>query len=117
MRNTHTIDASEKPLGRLAVEIAILLRGKHKPTFVPNKDDGDFVLIKNVEKIKITGKKLKDKEYIHHTGYPGGLKRIKMGDLIAEKGMAHILRRAVWGMLPTNKLRDKMIKRLKYGRS
>ena len=114
MPKTHTIDASGKPVGRLATEAAIFLRGKHKPDFAPNRDNGDFVLITNAEKSKITGKKLKNKEYIHHTGYPGGLKKATMGNLIDEKGIAYVLRKAVWGMLPKNKLRNKMIKRLKF---
>jgi len=112
MRATHTIDASGKPLGRLAVEIAILLRGKHKPTFTPNKDEGDFVVVKNVEKMKITGKKMDNKIYYHHSGYPGGLKKVPMRKIF-EKDPGEILRKTVWGMLPKNKLRSRMIKRLK----
>ena len=112
-RITHTIDATGKPLGRLAVEIAILLRGKHKPDFQPHKDMGDIVVVENVDKIKITGKKLKEKIYYHHSGYPGGLKQIPMETLF-KKDPAQVLKRAVWGMLPKNKLRRKMIKRLKF---
>lgn len=112
MYNTHTIDADGRPLGRLAVEVARLLRGKHKPSFVPYKDEGDFVIIKNIKKIKITGKKLKDKIYYHHSNYPGGFKEIPMAKLF-EKSPGEILRKAVLGMLPKNKLRPKMIKRLK----
>ncbi len=113
MRKTHTIDAANKSLGRLAVEITILLRGKHKPDFAPHKDEGDFVEVKNIGQIKITGKKMKQKEYFRHTGYPGGIKKSTMEEIIQKKGMGEILRRAVFGMLPKNKLRDKMIKRLK----
>lgn len=112
MSKTHTINADGKPLGRLAVEIAGLLRGKHKPDFMPHKDEGDFVEIKNIDKIKITGKKLKNKAYYRYTGYPGGLKKATMEQVIEQKGLAEVLRKAVWGMLPKNKLRAKMIKRL-----
>lgn len=109
----HTIDATGKVLGRLAVEIAQSLRGKDRADFVPYKDMGCNVVVENVDKIKITGKKLKDKKYIHHTGYPGGFTEITMEKLIAKKGMAEVLRRAVSGMLPKNKLRAKAMKRLK----
>lgn len=112
-RQTYTIDAANKPLGRLAVEIAILLRGKHKADFVPYKDMGNFVVVKNVDKIKITGKKLKQKIYYRHSGYPGGLSETPMEKVIAEKGFGEVLRKAVWGMLPKNKLRARQIKRLK----
>lgn len=111
-RKTHKIDASDKVFGRLAVEIAGLLRGKNKPDFAPYKDEGDFVEVKNIGRIKITGKKMKKKIYYHHTGYPGGLKEVPM-EKIFEKNPAEILRRAVYGMLPKNKLRSKQIKRLK----
>jgi len=111
-RETHIIDAKNKPLGRLAAEIATLLRGKHKPTFVPYKDSGDFVVVKNVEKIKITGKKLNDKNYYRHTGYLGGLKKTPLKEIF-ERDPDEVLRRAVFGMLPKNKLRNDQIKRLK----
>lgn len=112
-RQTHTIDATDKPLGRLATEIAIFLRGKHKPDFIPSKDMGDFVTVKNVDKIKVTGKKLKQKIYYRHSGYPGGLRQIPMETLF-KRSPEEILKRAVWGMLPKNKLRAKMIKRLQF---
>lgn len=111
-RQTHTIDATNKVLGRLATEIAVLLRGKHKPTFQPNQDMGDFVIVKNVGKVKITGKKMENKKYYHHTGYMGGLKTVPMKKIF-ERNPAEVLRRAVFGMLPTNKLRAEQIKRLK----
>jgi large subunit ribosomal protein L13 len=111
-RKTHTIDAGGKVLGRLATQIAVLLRGKHKPTFVPYKDEGDFVVVKDIKNIKITGKKLEQKKYYRHSGYPGGFKEIAMKKLFAEKP-AEVLKKAVWGMLPKNKLRKEMIKRLK----
>ena len=115
-RNTYTIDATDKPLGRLATEIAILLRGKHKPDFMPSKDMGDFVVVKNIDKIKVTGKKLKQKIYYRHSGFPGGMKEIPMETLF-KRSPKGVLQRAVWGMLPKNKLRPKQIKRLKiYGK-
>lgn len=112
MRNTYTIDATGRSLGRLAVEIATLLRGKHKRDFCPYRDEGDFVIVKNIAKIKITGKKLKKKIYYHHSGYPGGLKAIPM-ERIFEKNPGQLLKKAVFEMLPKNKLRRKIIKRLK----
>ena len=111
-RNTHTIDAKNRVLGRLATEIAILLRGKHKLDFAPNKDIGDFVIIKNADKIRFTGKKFEQKKYYHHTGYLGGLKEISLKKLF-EKNPTQVLKKAVFGMLPKNKLRAKQIKRLK----
>lgn len=112
-RETHTIDVTGKVLGRLATEIAILLRGKQKPDFVPYRDMGDFVIVKNVDKIKLTGKKRKEKKYYHHTGYLGGLKEVPL-EKIFKRDPGEILRRAVYGMLPKNKLRAKQIKRLKF---
>jgi large subunit ribosomal protein L13 len=111
-RETHTIDATGKVLGRLAVEIALLLRGKNKRDFVPYKDMGDFVSVKNVDKIKLTGKKIENKKYFRHTGYLGGLKETPLKRLIAANP-DKVLRKAVFGMLPKNKLRAKQIKRLK----
>lgn len=112
-RKTYTIDASGKILGRLASEITILLRGKHKPSFQPNEDAGDFVIVKNVSKIRVTGKKMEQKKYYHHSGYLGGLKEISLKELFA-KDPAQVLRIAVSKMLPRNKLRRKQIKRLKF---
>jgi len=115
-RKTHTIDATNKVLGRLATQIAILLRGKHRPDFAPYKDTGDFVVVKNVDRIKFTGKKIEKKKYYHHTGYLGGLKEMPLKKLF-KKNPSEVLRKAVYGMLPTNKLRAKQIKRLKFERS
>ncbi len=112
-RKTHTIDAKGKILGRLATEIAVLLRGKHKPNFVPYLDMGDAVTIKNVKEIKLTGKKTEQKKYYRHSGYPGGLKEIPFKKMF-EKNPNLVLRKAVFGMLPKNKLRAKMIKHLKF---
>ena len=114
-RQTHIIDATGKVLGRLASEIAVLLRGKHKPDFVPYKDQGDFVKIKNTDKLKFTGKKFANKKYYHHSGYPGGLKAITLEKLFY-KNPEEVLRKAVWGMLPKNKLRKEQIKRLRFER-
>lgn len=111
-RKTHQIDAAGKPLGRLAAQIAMILRGKNKASFTPHIDGGDFVEVANCDKIKFTGKKLEQKEYIWHTNHPGGLKTKKVSDVFA-KDPGQVLKNAVMGMLPKNKLRDQMIKRLK----
>ena len=112
-RKIHTIDASGRVLGRLAVEVAILLRGKHRPDFAPNKDMGDIVIVKNVAKLKVTGKKMDQKTYFKHSGYLGSEKHIPL-KTVFKKNPAEVLRRAVFGMLPKNKLRAKVIKRLKF---
>lgn len=112
-RKTHTIDATNKVLGRLAVEVSLLLRGKQKPEFVPYKDVGDFVTVKNIEKIIITGKKMDNKKYYSFSGYPGGLKEIPLKKVF-DRNPGEVLKRAVSGMLPKNKLRAKQIKRLKF---
>ncbi len=114
-KNTHTIDATGKVLGRLATEIAVLLRGKNKPDFAPYKDIGDFVVVNNVEKLKFTGKKIEQKKYYHHSGYLGSLKETPMKKLFKENP-PEVLKIAVFGMLPKNKLRAKMIKRLKFAK-
>ena len=111
-RQQHIIDAAGVSLGRLASRIAILLRGKNKANFVRHLDQRESVDVENIDKVKITGNKLNDKIYYRHSQYPGGLKETKMKDLIAKKGMAEILRKAVYGMLPNNKLRKAMMKRL-----
>ena len=108
----HTIDAKNQILGRLAVEVANLLRGKNKPEFVPYADKGDKVIIINTDRIKVTGQKTKQKIYYHHSGYPGGIKEISF-DKAMEKDSREVVGKAVYGMLPKNKLRDKIIKKLK----
>ena len=110
-RQTHTIDAQGQVLGRLSTEIAVLLRGKGKPDFLPNQDMGDFVVVKNVDKIKITGRKMEQKKYYRHSGYMGGLKETPLGKVF-ERSPAEVLKRTVFGMLPKNKLRAEQIKRL-----
>lgn len=112
-RQTHTINAEGKSLGRLASEIVILLRGKHKQSWAPHKDVGDFVAVKNLEKAIFTGRKLEQKRYYKHSGYPGGLKEEKLRDFF-KRNPAAVLRRIVWGMLPKNKLRARQIKRLLF---
>lgn len=112
-RQTHKIDATDRILGRLASEIAVLLRGKHKPNFVPYFDGGDFVLVNNAEKIKLSGKKVTQKTYFSHSGYLGHEKLTPLLKLF-KKDPNQILKRAVWGMLPKNKLRKEQIKRLKF---
>ncbi len=111
-RQWHLVDAEGKILGRLATEVALLLRGKGKVDFAPHIDGGDFVVVVNIDKIKVSGNKEEKKIYYHHTGYPGGIKEISYGKLF-EKNPSAVLRKAVWGMLPKNKLRAHMIKRLK----
>lgn len=113
-RENHIIDATDKVLGRLATEVIALLRGKNKLEFAPYKDMGDFVTIKNVDKLKVTGKKFKNKIYYHHTLYIGGLKKATMREVVAKKGYSEVFRKAVLGMLTKNKLRAKQIKRLKF---
>ncbi|MEK7103947.1 MAG: 50S ribosomal protein L13 [Patescibacteria group bacterium] len=111
-RKTHTIDATGKSLGRLSTNIADLLRGKTKVGFVPYKDDGDFVVVENVNKMAITGKKKKQKIYFHFTGFIGGMKEVTMEKLIEKRGVGEVLKKAVAGMLPKNKLKGEMLKRL-----
>ena len=111
-RSWYVIDAAGKPLGRVAAQAAVLLRGKHKATFTPNVDCGDHVIIINCEKIVLTGKKLEDKYYRYHTGYIGGLKEIQYKKLMAEKP-EFVVYKAVKGMLPHNTIGDTSITRLK----
>lgn len=111
-RQWHLIDAEGCVLGRLASFIADVIRGKNKSIFSPDVDCGDYVVVINAQKVILTGKKLKQKVAWHHSGYPGGLKLMLYDKLMAEKP-EQALRHAVKGMLPHNKLRDKMIKKLK----
>ena len=111
-RKWHLIDAEGKTLGRLSTEIAKLLRGKHKVTFTPHVDGGDYVVVINADKIEVTGKKRDNKVYRHHTGYIGNLKEINFKKL-QEKKPEEIIRLSVSGMLPKNKLRAPMMKRLR----
>ena len=106
------VDADGQILGRLASEVASILRGKNKPIFTPHMDVGDYVIIINAGKIRVTGKKAKTKKYYRHTGYPGGLRSDNYSDLI-KSNPARILEKAIWGMLPHNKLGKKIYKKLK----
>jgi large subunit ribosomal protein L13 len=106
------VDAENLVLGRLATQVANVLRGKHKPLYTPSVDTGDFVVVVNADKIALTGNKLADKVYYSHTGFPGGLKEINAARLMAKKP-EELIRKAVKGMLPKNKLARHMIKKLK----
>ncbi len=108
----YVVDAEDKILGRLATEIAFRLRGKHKPTFSPFIDNGDFIIVTNADKIQLSGKKWDDKKYYHHTGYMGGIKEITAKDLL-EKHPTDLVTRAVKGMLPKNKIGRAQLKKLK----
>lgn len=111
-RKWYVVDATDMVLGRLASRVAAILRGKNKPTFTPHVDCGDFVIITNCDKVKLTGKKLQDKYYRYHTGYIGGLKEIQYSKLMREKSDFAVYE-AVRGMLPKNSLGRAMIKKLK----
>lgn len=111
-RQWHVIDAENVVLGHLATQAATLLRGKHKPTFAPHVDGGDFVIIVNADKIALTGNKRESKLEHRHTGYPGGLKSVSVGELLSSEPRKAV-QNAVWGMLPKNRLSRKIIKKLK----
>jgi large subunit ribosomal protein L13 len=111
-REWLVIDAADVVLGRLAVQTANLLRGKHKPIFAPHVDTGDFVIIVNAEKVALTGDKLTSKMSYRHSGYPGGLSATPIGEIL-EKDARKAIEKAVWGMLPKNKLGRQMLKKLK----
>lgn len=106
------VDANDQNLGRLATQIASLLLGKHKPNFTPGVDVGDYVVVINAERIRVTGKKMEEKFYYRHSNYPGGLKAISLRQQL-ERHPERVLRSAVWGMLPHNKLGRRLIKKLK----
>ena len=110
-RKLHKIDATNQAIGRLASQIAMILRGKNKPEFEPRLDCGDMVEVSNIKQAKFTGKKIEQKKYFSYSGYPGGLKSKKMSDLVETKP-AEILKRAVKQMLAPVKFRDDMLKRL-----
>jgi large subunit ribosomal protein L13 len=114
-RDWHVIDASDVVLGRLASQAASLLRGKHKPMFAPHVDTGDFVVIVNASKVHLSGNKREDKLAYRHSGYPGGLRAVKYGDLL-DKDPRKAIEKAVRGMLPKNSLGRQMLRKLKvYG--
>ncbi len=111
-RKWHVVDAEGQVLGRLASQIASRLRGKHKPVFTPNVDAGDFVVVVNADKVRVTGKKLEQKTYYRHSDYPGGLRSETLRERMAKKP-EDVVRDAVWGMLPKNRLGRTLIKKLK----
>ena len=111
-RDWYHVDANGQNLGRIATQIAVLLIGKHKPTFTPGVDMGDFVVVTNCERIVVTGNKLVDKMYYRHSNYPGGLKEMSLQDMLQRKP-EEVIRKAVWGMLPHNKHGRKLLKKLK----
>jgi len=114
VRKIITVDAQDKSLGRLAVEVAVSLRGKNKADYVPYKDVGDTVIVKNIDKMKFTGNKLENKNYFHYTGYLGNLKQKTLKEFLIKRGPKEVLRTAVMGMLQKNKLRARQIKRLRF---
>jgi large subunit ribosomal protein L13 len=111
-RSWYVVDATGKTLGRLATGIARILKGKHKPYYTPHLDCGDYVIVVNAGKIRVTGKKLDEKFYYSHSGYPGGLKRVVLRTQL-EKHPDRVIKAAVWGMLPHGRLGRKMFKKLK----
>jgi large subunit ribosomal protein L13 len=111
-REWFLVNAEGKTLGRLASEIAKVLRGKHKPIYTPHLDCGDYVIVVNAEKVRVTGRKLDQKMYYRHTGYPGGIKSISLRNQL-QKHPDRVLQAAVRGMLPKNRLGRKMLKKLK----
>jgi large subunit ribosomal protein L13 len=111
-RDWYVVDAEAKTLGRLATQIANVLRGKHKPTYTPHVDVGDFVVVINAEKVSVTGKKLQDKRYWRHSGYPGGIRSRTLGEML-ERRPEEVLRKAVKGMLPRNRLARQQLTKLK----
>lgn len=110
-RKWYVVDANGKTLGHLAVQVAIVLRGKHKPTFTPHMDTGDHVIVVNAEKIHLTGNKVRTKTYYRHSGYPGGLKAETAKDVLARKP-SEVVERAIKGMLPKNPLGKQMARKL-----
>ena len=111
-RNWYVVDASGRTLGRLASEVAQIVRGKHKPIFSPSVDVGDYVIVVNAEKVRVTGRKLDQKIYHRHSGYPGGLKQVSLRRML-EEHPTRVIEHAVAGMLPKNRLGRKMMKKLK----
>ncbi len=111
-KDWYLVDADGKVLGRLASQVAAVLRGKHKPIYTPHVDTGDFVIVVNAGKVRITGTKIDDKVFYHHSGYPDGLKQESLRRYYDDKP-DELIKRSVWGMLPKNKLGKAMLKKLK----
>lgn len=114
MNKTYTIDASGKSMGRLASQAVLLLRGKDQADFAPHKESGNIVVVKNIEKMVLSGNKASQKSYFSHSGYPKGEKHTSLKQVLEKRGWPEILRRAVSGMLPKNRLRSRMIKNLRF---
>ncbi len=112
VRRWHVIDASGQTLGRLATQIAQLLKGKHKPMYAPHMDVGDFVVVVNAEKVRVTGDKLEQKQYYRHSGYPGGIRSVSLGTQL-QTHPTRVIEHAVRGMLPHNALGRAMYRKLK----
>jgi len=106
------VDANDQTLGRLATQLAVLLLGKHKPGFTPGVEMGDYVIVVNADRISVTGNKMEDKMYFRHSGYPGGLKSTNLRTLL-EKNPERVIQKAVWGMLPHNRMGRKLLGKLK----
>ncbi|MDG2070630.1 MAG: 50S ribosomal protein L13 [Pseudomonadales bacterium] len=111
-RNWYVVDATDKTLGRLSTQIANRIRGKHKAEYTPHVDTGDYIVVVNAEKVRVTGTKLDDKHYYRHTGYPGGIKSVTLGKMMEETPTSAI-EQAVKGMMPKNKLSRSMLAKLK----
>jgi large subunit ribosomal protein L13 len=111
-RNWYVVDAKDQTLGRLATRIATILKGKHKAIYAPHMDAGDFVIVINADKVHVTGRKMEQKMYYRHSGYPGGLTEISLRDQLV-KHPTRVVERAVWGMLPKNALGRQMFRKLK----
>jgi large subunit ribosomal protein L13 len=111
-RKWYIVDAAGKPLGRVASQVATVLRGKHKPEYTPHVDTGDHVIVINCDKVVLTGRKLDQNFYYHHSGYPGGLRKTSYREMMAKKPL-FVMRKAVQGMLPKNRLGRQMIKKLR----
>jgi large subunit ribosomal protein L13 len=114
-RKWYVVDAQGAILGKLAVKVATYIRGKNKPVFTPHVDTGDFVIVINADRVRLTGKKLTNKVYYHHSGYIGGIKAQTAKEML-EKNPERLIEKAVWGMLPKNRLGKAMIKKLKVYR-
>ncbi|HHW73071.1 MAG TPA: 50S ribosomal protein L13 [Firmicutes bacterium] len=112
VRKWYVVDAEGQTLGRLASQVAAILKGKHKPIYTPHVDTGDHVIVINAEKIQLTGKKLLNKRYYRYSGYPGGLKSSTAGELL-NRNPERVIKAAVWGMIPHNRLGRQMIRKLK----
>jgi len=112
VRDWYVVDAADRTLGRLATEIAHRLRGKHKPEYTPHVDVGDYIIVVNAERIRVTGDKMTDKLYWRHSGYPGGIKSVSLGRLLGTHP-TRVLQKAVTGMMPRNRLGRSMLKKLK----